>query len=330
MSESKARTKIAVIHRNSPDRDVILEALERGGFEAFTTEDGLEGLRLISEERPSLIILEPKLPGFTGIALLDSLRAKGVSIPVLAVTSRTKVVDHLAHQYVAGVLMKPVEADTLLRHIDAILTLGHTSDGMEKSVEQIWLEEDRSLDEATLSQLESSSDSAEAVGAPQSDDDLEATEPEIGGPRPQAEISTEISLSQHKPIALVIEGRPEMANAIAENMRSEGFEAFTAGDGQEGLSLTQKLKPNLIILDTALPLIDGYQVLQLIKFDAKFRKTPVLIAVPKDEAVDEDMARIAGADGFIHRPFGPEAIMNELRRVFQEREHATKEAEEEG
>ena len=139
---------------------------------------------------------------------------------------------------------------------------------------------------------------------------------------------TEPSVCHHKPIALVIHETPEVSNAIAENLKIEGFETMTAPDGKQGLAEIRNCKPNLIIIGTDLPMLDGYQFTRMIKFDRKFRQTLVLVAVTDEHSIDTDLAKAAGADGFIHRPFGPEAIMEELRRVFQERKPAKRETEE--
>ena len=294
MSEKVSRSIVLVL-RESEGLSRIASLLQDQGYTVYPAADGKDGLKLISEKKPDLIILEPKLPGSSGIFILDFLRGQGSPTPVIVITSRTRILDCLDQQAVAGVVQKPVDDAKLIALVGALFDLGKASGDMAGTLDDIWEEEDRSIDEMTLPS--------------------------------ESEISAEPSLSHHKPIALVVEDKPDMATLISDNMRLEGFDVVNASDGNKGLVAAKKVKPNVIILDSILPMMSGYQLTRLLKFDAKFREIPILMTSEHDEAINHEIAKAAGTDGFIHKPFGSKAIMDELGRVFQERERAKKEAE---
>src|SRR5690554_5874605 len=86
----------------------------------------------------------------------------------------------------------------------------------------------------------------------------------------------------------------------AETMLSkEGCEVITANDGFEALALIHKHEPDLIFVDIMMPRLDGYQTCAIIKNNARFKSTPVVMLTSKDGLFDNARGRLVGPDHYL-------------------------------
>ena len=75
---------------------------------------------------------------------------------------------------------------------------------------------------------------------------------------------------------LVVDDEPDILSVIAFRLKKSGYEIVTAGDGKETLDLMQNWKPDLILLDIQLPVMDGYEVCRRIKADEELKHIPIV------------------------------------------------------
>ncbi|MBI5125417.1 MAG: response regulator, partial [Planctomycetes bacterium] len=80
---------------------------------------------------------------------------------------------------------------------------------------------------------------------------------------------------------LVVEDEKDLTELIKYNLEKEGFQVFSASNGEEGLKLVQRKRPALVLLDLMLPVIDGLEVCRRIKKDPQTAATPVVILTVK-------------------------------------------------
>jgi two-component system, OmpR family, alkaline phosphatase synthesis response regulator PhoP len=92
-------------------------------------------------------------------------------------------------------------------------------------------------------------------------------------------------------------------------------EVLLASDGREGLSMLQEHKPDLVLLDLMLPLMDGFQICEAAKADEATRQIPIifLTAQPQPSAIARAMA--LGAAGYIVKPFDPIKIIDQINEA---------------
>jgi len=76
---------------------------------------------------------------------------------------------------------------------------------------------------------------------------------------------------------LFVEDEPNLQKAIGEVLKQEGFEILAALDGEQGLNLAKKEKPDLILLDLILPKKDGFEVLKELKESEEMKDIPVIV-----------------------------------------------------
>jgi len=92
-----------------------------------------------------------------------------------------------------------------------------------------------------------------------------------------------------------------------------GSTVITAEDGMSGLNLAKSASPDVIILDLMLPVIDGYQVCRLLKFDNQYRNIPVIIVSAKDTENDKNIGKQSGADLYITKPVDSSDIYEKIK-----------------
>jgi len=117
---------------------------------------------------------------------------------------------------------------------------------------------------------------------------------------------------------LIIDDEPNIVMVVTSRLKAAGYEVVNAVDGKEGLEKAKKEMPDLIILDLMLPKIDGYTVCRMLKFDANFKQIPVIMFTARAQAADKQTGTHVGADAYITKPFEPQTLMGEIRRLLKE------------
>lgn len=115
---------------------------------------------------------------------------------------------------------------------------------------------------------------------------------------------------------LVVEDEPTLATAIAQRITAEGWTARVAGDGAFAVQAALQLKPDLVIMDIMLPVMDGLEATKRIVAE---RPVPVLILTARDDETDKVIGLGAGADDYMTKPFSMRELIARckalLRRV---------------
>jgi len=121
---------------------------------------------------------------------------------------------------------------------------------------------------------------------------------------------------------LVIDDERQLVDIIKMRLEASGYEVITAYDGQEGLEKAKKEGPDLIILDLMLPKIDGFKVCGLLKADTRYNKIPVIMFTAKAQEEDRHLGKEMGADAYITKPFEPQALLEDIKRLLEGEKNA--------
>jgi len=117
---------------------------------------------------------------------------------------------------------------------------------------------------------------------------------------------------------LVIEDEAHIADGIQLNLSIQGFDAKIAQDGIEGLELWRSWKPDLIILDIMLPMIDGFSILRTIRKEDE--KIPVLILSARGDTKDKVKGLKYGVDDYLSKPFDLEEFLLRIVRLLKKKD----------
>ena len=113
---------------------------------------------------------------------------------------------------------------------------------------------------------------------------------------------------------LVVDDSATIRRSAETMLTSEGYEVITAENGFEALSKITRHQPNLIFVDIMMPRLDGYQTCAIIKNNAEFRDTPVVMLTSKDGLFDMARGRVVGSDQYLTKPFTREELLGAVKQ----------------
>jgi len=116
---------------------------------------------------------------------------------------------------------------------------------------------------------------------------------------------------------LVIEDTEDNRRILRDLLTNAGFQVLEATDGERGVAAAVEHRPDLILMDIQLPVVDGYEATRRIKSDSNLRSIPIIAVTSYALSGDEAKARSAGCDGYIAKPFSPRQILAMARSFLQ-------------
>jgi DNA-binding response OmpR family regulator len=129
---------------------------------------------------------------------------------------------------------------------------------------------------------------------------------------------------------LVVEDEPALVDTLEYNLMKQGYEVVVAMDGAKALDMARRERPDLVVLDIMLPVIDGFEVCRILRQETN---VPILMLTARADEVDKVVGLEVGADDYLSKPFSLRELMARvkalLRRVRLAREEASLQAAEE-
>jgi DNA-binding response OmpR family regulator len=113
---------------------------------------------------------------------------------------------------------------------------------------------------------------------------------------------------------LIIDDEPMILESIGYNLKCEGYEVITAGDGETGLNLAKTETFDLILLDLMLPGIGGMAICRSIRH---FSDVPIIILTGKSEEIDRILGLELGADDYVTKPFSMRELLARIYSVLK-------------
>jgi two-component system cell cycle response regulator DivK len=112
---------------------------------------------------------------------------------------------------------------------------------------------------------------------------------------------------------LVVEDQEDNRQILRDLLRSADYEMIEAENGDEALTSVAKRRPDLILMDIQLPILDGYEATRRIKADPALRSIPIIAVTSYALSGDEAKARAAGCDDYVTKPYSPRQLLAKLR-----------------
>ena len=116
------------------------------------------------------------------------------------------------------------------------------------------------------------------------------------------------------PKILIVEDVEYNVDLLVQLLEDE-YELVTAGDGAQGVELAEQERPDLILMDLSLPVMDGWEATRRLKADARTASIPVVALTGHALAGISEGAKRAGCDAFVTKPCLPDALVAEIRRL---------------
>lgn len=137
----------------------------------------------------------------------------------------------------------------------------------------------------------------------------------------------EQAAAEGAPLVLVVEDYPDAREMYAEYLRFSGFRVDEARNGEEALEKAFMLLPDVVLMDLALPLMDGWEATRRLKSDPRTANIVVVALTGHALAGHADGARRAGCDAFVTKPCLPDELVLQIRRLLAARAAAADAAE---
>ena len=111
---------------------------------------------------------------------------------------------------------------------------------------------------------------------------------------------------------LIVEDEPRNLKLIRDLLNVVGYETLEATDGGKGLELARTQKPDLILMDIAIPIIDGIEAMKILKADAKTRNIPIIALTAFAMKEEIEKIRAAGCDEYMTKPIDTREFLKKV------------------
>lgn len=115
-------------------------------------------------------------------------------------------------------------------------------------------------------------------------------------------------------VVLLVEDNLDNRGIYRTILEHGGFEVLEAEDGRTGVDLARARKPDLILMDVAIPVMDGWQATKILKADEETASIPIVALTAHALQTDRMRAKEVGCDGYIPKPALPRVVLEEVQR----------------
>ena len=124
--------------------------------------------------------------------------------------------------------------------------------------------------------------------------------------------------ARERQLVLVVEDYQDAREMYAAYLQFSGFDVAEAGNGVEAVEKATELLPDIVLMDLALPRMDGWEATRRLKGDPRTRHIPIVALTGHALAGHAEGAREAGCDSFVTKPCLPDALVAEIRRLLDQ------------
>ena len=116
---------------------------------------------------------------------------------------------------------------------------------------------------------------------------------------------------------LLVEDQADNRKIIRDMLRGTDYEITEAEDGEQALTAIAKERPDLILMEIQLPSMDGYEAMRRIRTDPALLSIPIIAVTSYALDGEEKIAKAAGCDDYVPKPFSPRQLLAKIRQYLQ-------------
>lgn len=125
---------------------------------------------------------------------------------------------------------------------------------------------------------------------------------------------------------LVADDEPDILEIVRYNLEAEGYEVFTASNGEEALQRARALKPDLVVLDVMMPRRTGMDVCRNLRSDAAFHDTLILMLTALNDELSQVRGLEYGADDYVSKPVSPRVLVSRVNALLRRKARPAEDA----
>jgi two-component system, chemotaxis family, chemotaxis protein CheY len=139
--------------------------------------------------------------------------------------------------------------------------------------------------------------------------------PEVPAESTPEAIQTEMDTTDMAKRILTIDDSKTMRDMLMLTLSDAGYDVVQAVDGQDGIEVLGDRKVDVVITDINMPKMDGYAVIRNLRANPVHKSTPILVLTTESDTEKKNLARDAGATGWMVKPFDPDQLVATIRKV---------------
>lgn len=116
---------------------------------------------------------------------------------------------------------------------------------------------------------------------------------------------------------LIADDEPDILEIVSYNLGKEGYEIYTAKDGNEAIERAKQLNPDLIILDIMMPKKTGVEVCQILRSQPQFQDTLIIFLTAMSDEASQIKGLETGADDYVNKPISPKVLVSRVNALFR-------------
>ena len=117
---------------------------------------------------------------------------------------------------------------------------------------------------------------------------------------------------------LIVDDEQDIVESLKFVLETEGYECYTAFNGDDGLKSAKEIVPDLILLDIMMPKMNGYKISRLLKFDNKYKDIPIIMLTARSQAEDKLIGEDTGANEYITKPFDLDYVVSKVNQYLKD------------
>jgi len=123
---------------------------------------------------------------------------------------------------------------------------------------------------------------------------------------------------------LVVDDEPNIVQTLQDRLEMNEYQVVTAGNGREGLEKVEQEKPDVILLDVIMPIMDGHEMLEMLRKQPGGRDVSVIMLTARSQTQDIARANACGIDDYIVKPFDLSELLEKIESVVEHRKSVAK------
>ncbi|NOQ68252.1 response regulator [Patescibacteria group bacterium] len=265
--------KILIMEDEKILQDLLKKKLEKEGYDVLAVDDGEEGLKVVGNYMPDLLLLDIMMPKVDGFEVLEKMKKDKIlsSIPVMIMSNSGQPVE--------------IKRAISLGIVDYIVKVDFDPDEVVKMVKKFFTD-------SNYARIKKNSDVAD-VNKKEKEEEEEEEEEVIG------EEVIEKEKNKTGARVLLVEDDDFLRKICRTKMEREGFNVSVAINGKEALKKIIEGDPQIVLLDIILPIMDGFEVLKRVKEDPSKSSVPIIMLTNLGQESEIEKGFKLGAEDYI-------------------------------
>lgn len=134
-------------------------------------------------------------------------------------------------------------------------------------------------------------------------------------PNPHRDLGAAATTLETPLTILIVDDSPTETHILSTTLKKAGYQVETACNGEEGVARARALRPDLILMDVIMPVLNGYQATRLLRRDAETADIPIIMVTTKDLQTDRTWGLRQGASDYLTKPVDRQLLLERIRTL---------------